>query len=348
MAAAGFVIGQGGVPFLESAAFTLQPPEARLPVTPLDAVTVGEAMALFIAGQPGPLAAVPQFSRATAGAELNVAVGLARLGLRTAYCSALGADHLGQGLKAFMQAEGLELSQLREDPAHPTGLMFKTLQTDGSDPRTEYFRRGSAASHLHLDDALLAHAAQARWLHLSGVAAAVSPALRRVVQGLATQARRLGQPVSFDPNLRPSLWPSPAEMVATLNALAAQADLVLPGVAEGEILTGHRAPEAIAEFYLARGARQVVVKLGPQGAYAADAHGGVHVPGCRVARVVDTVGAGDGFAVGVVSALLQGLPLAAAAARGNAIGARVVGFPGDCDGLPTPAELAAFEAAHTT
>lgn len=311
----------------------------------LDAVTVGEAMALFIAGQPGPLAAVPQFGRATAGAELNVAVGLARLGLRTGYMGALGADHLGQGLRQFMQGEGLELSQLREDAAHPTGLMFKSLQTDGADPRTEYFRRGSAASFLALDDALLAHAAQARWLHLSGVAAAVSPSLRGVVRGLAAQARHLGQTVSFDPNLRPSLWPSTAEMVATLNDLAAQADVVLPGVAEGEVLTGSRQPEAIADFYLARGARQVVVKLGPAGAYAADAQGGHLVPGLPVARVVDTVGAGDGFAVGVVSALLEGLPLARAAARGNAMGARVVGFPGDCDGLPTRAELAEFEAA---
>ncbi|WP_292038217.1 PfkB family carbohydrate kinase, partial [Massilia sp. UBA6681] len=64
-------------------------------------------------------------------------------------------------------------------------------------------------------------------------------------------------------------------------------------------------------------------------------------PGQRVARVVDTVGAGDGFAVGVLSALLDGLPLAAAAARGNAIGARVVQFRGDCEGLPNRAQLAA-------
>ena len=62
-------------------------------------------------------------------------------------------------------------------------------------------------------------------------------------------------------------------------------------------------------------------------------------PACRWRSVVDTVGAGDGFAVGVISALLEGLPLAEAAARGNAIGARVVQFPGDCDGLPTRAQL---------
>ena len=82
------------------------------------------------------------------------------------------------------------------------------------------------------------------------------------------------------------------------------------------------------------------MKLGPEGAYYADGRSQGRVPGRAVARVVDTVGAGDGFAVGVISALLEGLPLAEAAARGNAIGARVVQFPGDSDGLPTREELA--------
>jgi sugar/nucleoside kinase (ribokinase family) len=59
----------------------------------------------------------------------------------------------------------------------------------------------------------------------------------------------------------------------------------------------------------------------------------------QVPKVVDTVGAGDGFAVGVISALLEGLPLAQAAARGNAVGARVVQFRGDCEGLPTRSQL---------
>ncbi|MEO6407610.1 MAG: PfkB family carbohydrate kinase, partial [Burkholderiaceae bacterium] len=66
-----------------------------------------------------------------------------------------------------------------------------------------------------------------------------------------------------------------------------------------------------------------------------------------VARIVDTVGAGDGFAVGVISGLLEGLGPAEATARGNAIGARVVGFPGDCDGLPTRGELDALMALAT-
>ncbi len=308
----------------------------------LDVVTVGEAMALLIAQQAGPLEGVASFTRATAGAELNVAVGLARLGLRVAYVSRLGDDSFGRHLRAFMAQEGIHTDQVATDALHPTGFMLKSLASDGSDPAIEYFRRGSAASHLGLADFPSASWCRARHLHLTGISPGVSASLRELVFQMAGTARQEGRSVSLDPNLRPRLWPSEAVMRDTLNALATQADWVLPGLAEGRLLTGAHGPEGIADFYLARGARVVVVKLGPEGAYFADSQGqrGT-VAGVPVPRVVDTVGAGDGFAVGVVSALLEGLPLADATRRGNHIGARVVQFPGDCDGLPTRQQLQA-------
>ncbi|MBP1204940.1 sugar/nucleoside kinase (ribokinase family) [Duganella sp. 1411] len=309
-----------------------------------DVVTVGEAMTLMIARQPGPLELVREFERATAGAELNVAVGLSRLGFKVGYVSRLGQDSLGRHLRAFMEAEGLDLRHLRMDDDNPTGFMLKQMVDDGADPQVEYFRRGSAASHLSTQDMPEQgdDFQRARVLHLTGISAALSPGCRELVQAMARQARADGRLVCFDPNLRPRLWRSQAEMVATINALASQADVVMPGLAEGRLLTGRQGAADIAAYYLERGAGRVVVKLGPEGAYAADADGRADtVPGRPVRVVVDTVGAGDGFAVGVVSALLDGLPLREAAARGNAIGARVVQCRGDCDGLPTRAQLAA-------
>jgi 2-dehydro-3-deoxygluconokinase len=304
-----------------------------------DVVTVGEAMALLIARQAGPLARVSEFERASAGAELNVAVGLSRLGFGVAYISSLGDDSLGRNLRDFMTAEGLDLRHVRVDGRYPTGFMLKAMVADGTDPEVEYFRRGSAASHMSPADIPGCDIAQTRLLHLTGISPALSPGCRDLVFSLAEQARAWGRTVSFDPNLRSRLWPSQAEMITTVNALAGLADLVMPGLAEGRLLTGRTHAADIAEFYLARGARQVVVKLGPQGAYFASAQCSGTVAGLKVATVVDTVGAGDGFAVGVISALLEGLALDAAAARGNAIGARVLQFRGDCEGLPTRAEL---------
>lgn len=305
-----------------------------------DVVTVGEAMALLMARQPGHLADVREFERATAGAELNVAVGLARLGFKVGYISRLGEDSLGRNLLNFMQAQRLDVRHVRVDARHPTGLMFKSAAQGGSDPQVEYFRRGSAASHLSLEDVPVGDFQQARLWHLSGVLPAVSASCRELVFALAKQARAQGRTITFDPNLRPRLWASSPQMIQTLNALAALADVVMPGLAEGQLLTGCWHAADIADFYLARGARQVLVKLGPQGAFFADAKGRGTVAGLPVPQVVDTVGAGDGFAVGVISALLENLPLRDAAARGNAIGARVVQFRGDCEGLPDREQLA--------
>jgi sugar/nucleoside kinase (ribokinase family) len=115
---------------------------------------------------------------------------------------------------------------------------------------------------------------------------------------------------------------------------------VLPGVAEGFILTGSSDPARIARFYRDRGASRVIVKLGPEGAYFDDRDAGTGVvPAFPVEKVVDTVGAGDGFAVGVVSALLDGRGVAEAARRGAWIGARAVQVIGDTEGLPTRAQL---------
>jgi 2-dehydro-3-deoxygluconokinase len=306
----------------------------------LDVVTAGEAMVLFAAESPGPLERVATFARHSAGAELNVAIGLARLGLRVGYVSRLGNDSFGRYLASVLDREDIDRSRVEIDPTQSTGFMLKSRGDDGRDPAIEYHRRGSAASLLRPEPGLAAYCASARHLHLTGISPALSEGMRHFTFGVATQARERGQRLSFDPNIRLALWPDRRDMVETLNALAALSDLVLPGVEEGRLLTGCAHPRDIAEFYLRGGARQVVVKLGPRGALCADSDGRfVAVPGLSVDKVVDTVGAGDGFAVGVISALLEGHSLETAAHRGNAIGARVIQFPGDCDGLPTREQL---------
>jgi len=305
----------------------------------LDVITAGEAMVLFAAQQPGSLDDASAFVRSTAGAELNVAIGFARLGFRVGYLSRVGNDSFGRHLCATMDREKIDRSHVAIDDEHPTGFMLKSRSDDGSDPQIEYFRRGSAASHMHSGELSQAYCNSARHLHLTGIFVGVSPSTRELVFELGSRARQAGLSISFDPNLRPALWKSRDEMVACQNRLASFSDWVLPGLDEGRLLTGQDSVQGIADFYLDRGAKGVVVKLGPDGAYFATATERGHVDAIPVARVVDTVGAGDGFAVGVVSALLDGLALEEAVARGNAIGARVIQFAGDSEGLPTRKEL---------
>ena len=311
----------------------------------LDVITYGEAMAMFVAAETGPLAGVGQFTKRVAGADLNVAIGLARLGFKVGWMSRVGADSFGEYVRATLSREGIDQERVITDERYPTGFQLKSKNDDGSDPAIEYFRKGSAASHLSPDDYVPSYVMPARHLHLTGVAPAISATSRELAFVLAREMRAAGKTISFDPNLRPTLWPSRAAMVEGLNALAELADWVLPGIGEGEILTGYTKPEDIARFYLECGARGVIVKLGPRGAYfrTADAAGVVAAP--PVAKVVDTVGAGDGFAVGVISALLEGRPLPDAVARGNRIGALAIQVIGDSEGLPTRAELDALERA---
>lgn len=307
-----------------------------------DVLSFGETMAMFVAEQTGDLADVTRFHKRIAGADNNVAIGLSRLGFNVAWLSRVGDDSLGRFIVAALQREGLDCSHVAVDPQHPTGFQFKSLQDDGRDPCVEYFRRGSAASHMGIAD-VPARLLDARHLHATGIPPALSPSMNALTRGLMTAMRSAGRSVSFDPNLRPSLWPSQAKMIEQINSVAALADWVLPGLAEGQLLTGQERCEDIARFYLDLGVQAVVIKLGADGAFYCSAQQQGYVAGRPVDKVVDTVGAGDGFAVGVISALLEGRDLPRAAARGNWVGSLAVQSPGDMEGLPTRAALTADE-----
>ena len=310
-------------------------------------LTFGEAMAMFVAESPGSLEDIERFQRRIAGADNNVAIGLSRLGFPVNWLSRVGADGFGRFIRRTLESEGLDCRYLIEDQDHATGLMFKEQAKHGEDPRVEYFRSGSAASYLSVEDADAIDFASISHVHATGIPPALSPSCRELSRYVLERARGSGASISFDPNLRPSLWNSETEMRETLNSMAFQSDWVLPGLAEGRRLTGCDTPETIADFYLQRGVSAVILKLGPEGAFFRGRLGGREetftLPGHPVTDVVDTVGAGDGFAVGVISALLEGLSPRAAVRRGNLIGAQAVQVRGDMEGLPSRARLGELE-----
>jgi dehydrogluconokinase len=308
--------------------------------TAFDVALFGEAMLLLVADRPGPLEDAQSFHKRTAGAETNVAIGLSRLGLKVGWASRLGTDSMGRALLAAMRAEGIDCSHVITDATQRTGFQFKGRVTDGSDPPIEYHRKGSAASHMGPADIDEAWLRSARHLHATGVFAAISDTSLQAALKSMDVMRAAGRTISFDTNLRPTLWSSTETMRHWVNELASRADWVLPGIEEGLLLTGHDKPEDVARFYRERGAKLVVVKLGAAGAYYdSDVAGTGRVDGFPVKEVIDTVGAGDGFAAGVVSALLEGRSVPDAVRRGAWIGARAVQVLGDTEGLPTRAQL---------
>lgn len=310
----------------------------------LAAVTFGEPMAMFRAEEAGELHEARSFSKALAGAESNVATGLCRLGHKTGYVTKLGEDSFGRFILHAQQQEGIDTSSVSFSKERPTGMLLKSKVWSG-DPKVEYFRKQSAASTLSVADFDADYFASAGHLHVTGISAALSPSMLEFSRHVMSYMKQLGRTVSFDPNLRPVLWPDRETMIATINELAARSDWFFPGIGEARLLTGLQEPEEIADFYLDQGVSLVVIKMGPEGAFYKNADGAGFAPGYKVEEVVDTVGAGDGFAAGVISALLEKAEVRSAVMRGNALGALAVMSPGDMDGLPTREQLETFLAS---
>lgn len=305
----------------------------------------GEPMGMLIAQDEGSLDSVTGYSLAVAGAEFNVATGSARLGHKTAYLTKLGDDPFGKLIARTLRNNGIEDKLVMYTKERTTGFMLKNKVSKG-DPEIFYFRKGSAASTLSPEDIEKIDFSEYSNVHMTGILPALSDSTRAAVRLMFKKAREAGLFISFDPNLRPQLWPSQEVMVKTLNELAAQADLVLPGNGEGDILCGTIDASEINKFYRNLGAKMVVTKVGPKGAVCSIEDREIKVPGFIIDKVVDTVGAGDGFACGVITGLMEGLSVEKAVERGCAIGAIQCTFPGDNEGLPTPDKLQAFMDSH--
>jgi 2-dehydro-3-deoxygluconokinase len=298
-----------------------------------DVVTLGEALVALVADEGRPLSAAGSFTPFVAGAEANVAMGLARLDRSVAFIGRVGDDGLGRMVRAGLRAEGIDVRWLTDDAA-PTGALARDRRTF---PHCEvvYLRRGSAASQLGAEDVAAAGAAiaSARWLHLTGITPALSDSCRAAVREALALARGGGARVSLDVNLRRRLW-SDAEAAPVLQELAELCDLVIAGEDEAALLCGSPDPAVLAERF----GVEAVVKRGARGA-AACREGEVAAEAGIAVAAVDVIGAGDAFTAGYLDALLDGAGLGESLRRANACGAVSVTAVGDATGLPTRSEL---------
>lgn len=309
-------------------------------------LTFGEA--LISLRSAGPLAAGGALTMHLAGAETNVAIGLARLGHRVAWAGRVSGDELGEFVLRGLRAEGVGTGHVTVDGEHPAGLMFLERRT-ADVTRVRYHRAGSAGSLLCVDDLRPALAAGARVLHLTGITPALSEPARQATLWAARTASAAGTTVCLDVNYRARLWSREAARAA-LTPLADHADVVVASADELDLLSDptHGEREA-AGALLRRGVGTVLVKLGAAGARAHTRDGVCHAGAANV-TAVDTVGAGDAFTAGYLSGVLDGLDLAASLRRAVTLGAFAVSTVGDWEGLPRREELSlldGYEAGST-
>ncbi|MEU5876209.1 sugar kinase [Spirillospora sp. NPDC047279] len=317
-------------------------------MTRLDVVGVGEAMVLL---QPPPatsLAAAPHLDVHVAGAELNTCASVARLGLRAAFASRVGADPLGDRVLAAADALEVDTTLVAADPDRPTGVFFKDVRPDGR-RRVHYYRRGSAASAMGPSDALRILASRPRAIVLTGITvalgedpAALSEGPAALVRDLVAKAHASGVKVVLDPNLRPSLG-SYDLVLETLRSFLPSVDLLALGQDESHELLGVTDPSEVFATASKLGVREVLLKAGPDGVWHADGH-----LESAADTVVDPVGAGDAMLGGYLAGRLRGLPPSAAAWLGTQLAAAVIAAPGDTQGLPDRAAAHALLTAAAT
>ncbi|WP_416403760.1 sugar kinase [Arthrobacter sp. LFS091] len=315
----------------------------------LSAVCVGETMAMLTPVNAVPLHLATELHFGIGGAESNVAMGLAAMGLDTHWVSRVGRDGFGTRILDELRDHYVGVSGVEIDPVRPTGLYVKVPAQDSAPDGGSsvlYYRQGSAASAMGRDtlanpnvSSLLENAAL---IHLSGITAALSPECLSLLEAILT-APRNGRTISFDVNWRSALWADQDRSV--LQRLANLADVVLVGKDEAEHAFGttdeaelrHMMPdpdvlviknEAISAIALSRSSADL---------------GGIReeVPALSVA-VVEPVGAGDSFAAGYLSGMLFGLGQKESLRRGHVAAACTLTVHGDRGPLPDAAQLAAI------
>ncbi len=300
-------------------------------------ITAGETMALVVPPSPGRLRHATSLSLSIGGAESNVAIGLARLGIPASWISVLGDDELGELVLHRLRAEGVDTSGVRRIADRATGLYLR--EEVAGRLRVYYYRSGSAAATLSpnaFDPSMLQGAA---FLHLTGITGALSQECAEFLPWAASTARDAGVRVSYDVNYRSRLWEPSAAQAAT-EALLPLIDVLFVGHDEANALWGWETDTALEQLSKI-GPSEVILKLGADGCTAMINGEQQTSPGFP-ARQLDPIGAGDAFDAGYLAATLWGWAPEKRLRAANAMGAFCVQNLGDYEGLPNRRELDGF------
>jgi 2-dehydro-3-deoxygluconokinase len=293
-----------------------------------DLVAIGETMVGFVSHDDQ-----RRFLATMAGAESNVAVGMAQLGCRTRWVSRVGDDPLGRLLEEEIAGRGVDVA-VERDGSRPTGVLTKHVT--GTETVVRYYRSESAARSLSVAD--LERVGQADRIHVTGITPALSESAATLVEAIIERSGGLGRRVSLDMNYRPALWPDASTAAQVLLPLARRADVVFVGDDEAEALFGTSSASAISELILRSDDQELVLKRGALGATVVTADGEVTEPALP-ARLIDATGAGDAFAAGYLAAGSFGWSRRDRLRLGHLMGARVVGVLDDTPRPFTAAEL---------
>ncbi|WP_329480851.1 sugar kinase [Kribbella sp. NBC_01484] len=307
-----------------------------------DLLTLGETMVSVRTARPMRLGGEAQLS--IAGSETNVAIGLSRLGHQATWVGAVGNDEPGRLIQRTLRAEGVDTNYLRFSDDSFTGFIAFD-QPSHDITRVSYHRRGSAGSTLTPDESIAAiDATQPRLLHVTGITPALSDTTRAATLAAVRTASAAGVQVSLDVNYRARLWSRP-DAATAIRELLPYVHAVFASDDELDLLTD--APDAVSDLLAHTTVDHVIVTAGGKGAWAHSSDSTIHRPALPV-TVVDSIGAGDAFVSGYLSATLDNLSPEARLDRATTSGAFCVTALGDWESLPTRDDLHLLSHTHGT
>lgn len=296
-----------------------------------DLYTFGEIMALFLTQDRDSVVTATSFERLAAGAEANVAVAVSRLGLAAYFYTRLGQDQLGDAVLADLRREGVSVEGVRRTSDF-TGILIRNTGQSSALEAT-YLRRGSAATGIEPNDIDLKVLGNSRWLHVTGISAAISKPAREAVAYALDHARELNMNISLDLNIRRKLW-NEAEAAAVLLPMARDLDVLIGGVDEYQAVFGTSDPETCLQMAVDKGVAHAIMTSAELPVRVRSGEERFEVTPPHVSSI-DPVGAGDAFTGGVIAGLLAGLDIHAAVVQGTVCGSQVAAQRGDWAGMPT-------------
>jgi 2-dehydro-3-deoxygluconokinase len=283
-----------------------------------DLVTLGEVLLRLSVPAPARFETTRQLDVQIGGAEANVAAACARLGLATAWISALPANEWGERVRRELTAHGVDCTHVRTITGARMGVYFLEYGASPRPIRVLYDRRDSAFARLTPADVDWEPIRRARLVHLSGV----TPALGQGPRDLVRRALQEAPTISFDVNYRAKLW-SPADARAFVAELLPAAAYLFVGQAEARQVFGLTgSPERVLEALARQAPKATIALLQGQDGATVLADGRLVRAGRRYhVQMVDPVGAGDAYVAGFLWALLRGRGVEEAAEAGSAVAA---------------------------
>ncbi|MGF1622466.1 MAG: sugar kinase [Rhodomicrobiaceae bacterium] len=301
----------------------------------LDILALGEPLIEFNRQSDG------RWLQGFGGDVSNCAIAAARQGARSGMLAHQGKDRFGDRLMALWESEGVDTSRVTRTDA-PSGIYF--VDHDENGHHFTYYRKGSAASCMTPADIRPELFEGVKILHVSGISQAISETARAAVDAAIRQAKQTGARISYDTNLRLSLWPLD-EAKAVINPTVPKADILLPGYDDARQLIGLEDPDAIMRHYLDQGIGIVGLTLGSDGALIGTQDEVRRLEPHKV-ESVDATGAGDTFDGAMLARLIAGDDPFTAAIYANAAAALSTTGYSAVAPIPRTDEVRAFLAKH--